>query len=449
MRFLRFSLAALVAPAAALFGMCATAHAQTAITFDSLARAVDPFFAPELVKDIRDALPQNAFDVWSYDVGDYTGDGANDFALVIRQRNDSRKRMNLYFFVDDDGTLRLIKQTTVDFVELPIEVGVAISQGTAYMTRKLKEFNWEISGYRYRDGVVMMVDKFTTAPQGNMTYETYRNFQTLEGYERYINSTDTSLVFRSDFLTTPCYNRGRDVTSGYQATARAALTRYILRGSYYWGGEGDLALNVRSAFDKDFLYFSIFVRDDEVIPVGVKDNDTTADRLELWLDMYSLGDRFRVGRRARDFRMKTDSNIYALTIALGDFGDQQARVRLSSSNNMDEMQRNAAKSIKAVASKLDSGYAVKLRIPFMLFGFNGAPLEDNEPMQFGMNVVVHDVDNPYRPEQVTTMTTSQSFDRLKPATFGSIVLLPNSSFYGESTNVFLGDLKERLNEVGY
>lgn len=449
MRFLRFSLAALVAPAAALFGMCATAHAQTAITFDSLARAIDPFFAPELVKDIRDALPQNAFDVWSYDVGDYTGDGANDFALVIRQRNDSRKRMNLYFFVDDEGTLRLIKQTTVDFVELPIEVGVAISQGTAYMTRKLKEFNWEISGYRYRDGVVMMVDKFTTAPQGNMTYETYRNFQTLEGYERYINSTDTSLVFRSDFLTTPCYNRGRDVTSGYQATARAALTRYILRGSYYWGGEGDLALNVRSAFDKDFLYFSIFVRDDEVIPVGVKDNDTTADRLELWLDMYSLGDRFRVGRRARDFRMKTDSNIYALTIALGDFGDQQARVRLSSSNNMDEMQRNAAKSIKAVASKLDSGYVVKLRIPFMLFGFNGVPLEDNEPMQFGMNVVVHDVDNPYRPEQVTTMTTSQNFDRLKPATFGSIVLLPNSSFYGESTNVFLGDLKERLNEVGY
>ncbi len=449
MRFLRFSLAALFAPAAALFCLCATAQAQTAITFDSLARAVDPFFAPELVKDIRDALPQNAFDVWSYDVGDYTGDGANDFALVIRQRNDSRKRMNLYFFVDDEGTLRLIKQTTVDFVELPIEVGVAISQGTAYMTRKLKEFNWEINGYRYRDGVVMMVDKFTTAPQGNMTYETYRNFQTLEGYERYINSTDTSLVFRSDFLTTPCYNRGRDVTSGYQATARAALTRYILRGSYYWGGEGDLALNVRSAFDKDFLYFSIFVRDDEVIPVGVKDNDTTADRLELWLDMYSLGDRFRVGRRARDFRMKTDSNIYALTIALGDFGDQQARVRLSSSNNMDEMQRNAAKSIKAVASKLDSGYVVKLRIPFMLFGFNGAPLEDNEPMQFGMNVVVHDVDNPYRPEQVTTMTTSQNFDRLKPATFGSIVLLPNSSFYGESTNVFLGDLKERLNEVGY
>ncbi len=425
------------------------ANAQSPITFDSLARSIDPYFAPELVKDVRDALPQSAYDVWGYDVGDYTGDGANDLALVIRLKNDGRKRMNVFFFVDDEGMLRLIKQSTVDFVELPIEVGVAISQGNVYMTRKLKEFNWEIQGYRYRSGVVMMVDRFTTTQQGNLTYETYRNFQTLEGYERYINTTDTAVVFRSDFLTTPCYNRGRDVTSGYQATARAALTRYILRGSYYWGGESDLALNVRAAYDKDFLYFNIFVRDDEVIPTGLNNVDTTADRLEIWLDMYSLGDRFRVGRRARDFRMRTDSNIYAMTIALGDFADQQARVRLSSSNNLDEGQRGAAKTIKAVAARADSGYTIKLRVPFGLFGFTALPIEDNEPAQFGLNVVVHDVDNPYRPEQVTSMTTSQNFDRTKPATFGSIVLLPNAAYYGESTNIFLGDLKERLDEVGY
>ncbi|MBS1911937.1 MAG: hypothetical protein JST22_08135 [Bacteroidetes bacterium] len=434
---------------ALLLGIPAVASAQSPISFDSLARVIDPYFAPELVKDIKDALPQASYDIWGYDVGDYTGDGANDFALAIRAKNDTRKRMTVYMFVDDEGMLRLVKQTPVDFIELPIEVGVAISQGNVYMTRKVKEFNWEILGYRYRDGVMMMVDKFSTMQQGNMTYENYRNFQTLEGYERYINSADTNVVFRSDFLTTPCYNRGRDVSSGYQATARAAMTRYITRGSYYWGGEGDLSLNVRSAYDKDYLYFNISVRDDEVIPVGVNNVDTAADRLELWLDMYSLGDRFRAGRRARDFRMKTDSNIYAMTIALGDFVDQQPRVRLSSSNNMDEVQRNAAKTIKAVAARTDSGYTVKLRIPFLLFGFNGVPIEDNDPVQFGMNVVVHDVDNPYRPEQVTTMTTSQDFDRSKPATFGGIVLLPNTSFYGESTNIFLGDLKERLNEVGY
>jgi hypothetical protein len=442
LRILLFTLAALSI-------LTATARAQTPITFDSLAKSIDPFFAPELVKDIRDALPQTSFDVWGYDVGDYSGDGANDFALVTRMRNDTRKRMNVYLFVDDEGMLRLIKQSIVDFVELPIEVGVAISQGNVYTTRKIKEFNWEILGYRFRDGVIMMVDRFATERQGNLTYENYRNFQTLEGYERYISTTDTTVLFRSDFLTTPSYNRGRDVSTGYQATAHADMSKYIMRGSYYWTGEKDLALDVRSAYDKDYLYFNIFVNDDQVIPVGNNGVDTAADRLEIWLDMYSLGDRFRVGRRNRDFRMKTDSNIYALSIGLGDFIDQQARVRLSSSNSMDDVQRNAAKTIKAVAVKSDSGYTVKLRLPFILFGFDGAPIEEEGLTQFGMNVVVHDVDNPYRPEEVTTMTTSQNFDRMKPATFGALVLVPSPLYYGESTNIFLGDLKERLDEVGF
>ncbi|MEP7218316.1 MAG: hypothetical protein ABI876_05340, partial [Bacteroidota bacterium] len=420
-----------------------------AITFDSLAKRIDPYFAPELIQDVRDALPQTGYDIWGYDVGDYSGDGANDISIVIRQKNDSRRKMGVYYFVDDEGTLRLVKQMMVDFVELPIEIGVAISDGAVHMTHKLKEFNWEIYGYRYRDGVVMMVDRFTTERQGTMTYETYRNFQSLEGYERYLNTADGELLFRSDFLTTPSYGRGRDVSTGYQANTIAKMSKYVMKGSYYWQNEKDLTLDTRSAYDKDYLYFNITLQDDQVIPIGLNGVDSAADRLELWLDMYSLGDRFRVGRRTRDFRMKTDSNIYALNVGLGDFIDQQAHVKLSSSNNLDERQKTAAKAIKAVAIRLDSGYTVKIRIPWALFGFETAPTEDDALTQFGMNVVVHDVDSPYRPEEETVLTTSQNFDRMKPATFGSLVLIPNNLYYGESINIFLGDLKERMQEVGY
>ena len=64
-------------------------------------------------------------------------------------------------------------------------------------------------------------------------------------------------------------------------------------------------------------------------------------------------------------------------------------------------------------------------------------------------VVVHDVDNPYRPDETTTIATSQGFESTKPATFGSLVIVPESRHYGESLNIYLGDLKERLEEVGY
>jgi len=424
-------------------------RAQNAIALEELEQRIDPYFAPELVQDIKDVLPQSGVEIWGYDVGDYSGDGANDFVLAFRQKGESRRKVAVYFFVDDEGILRLIKQMQTDFIELPIEVGVAITEGKAITTRKFKEANWEILGYGYRNGVVMLVDRFTTDRQGQYVYETYRNFQSLEGYERYINAVDTTVLFRSDFLTIPSYARGRDVSSGYQATADARMSRYILRGSYYRSDDRDLTLFARSAYDDDYLYFNIIVRDDEVVAPGLNGVDSTADRLELWLDMYSLGDRFRVGRRARDFRMKTDSNIYAFTISLGDFVDQSARVRIASSNNFDDIQMNAAKLIKGVAIKSDSGYTVKLRIPFALFGFSAPPFDERGLTPFGANIIAHDVDNPYRPEETTTITTSQNFDRTKPATFGALVLVPKNDFYGESTNIHLGEMKERLQEVGF
>jgi hypothetical protein len=425
-------------------------HAQDPLSFQDFAARVDPYFAPELVQDVKEALPQTPFDVWGYDVGDYSGDGNNDLVVSIRQKNDTKKRMNVFFFVDDEGMLRLIKQSTVEFVELPIEVGVSISQGNAYMMHKLKEFKWEVYGYRFKSGVMMMVDRFTTDRQGQLTYETYRNFQSLEGFERYLNTTSNEVAFRSDFLTTPSYERGRDVSTGYQSTTSATLSKYVQSGSYYWHGDSDCSFDVRSAYDNDFLYLNIFVRDDSVISPGVNDADTTADRLEIWLDMYAAGDRFRAAHRTRDFRMKTDSNIYALTVTLGDFLDEQPHVKISTSNDLDEDQTSAAKKIKTVAARLDSGYTVKIRIPFRLLGFDRPPIGEEEDLtEFGMTVVVHDVDNPYRAEETTTITTSQDFEKTKPATFGAIVLVPPTHYYGEAVNIFVGDLKERLQETGF
>jgi hypothetical protein len=431
--------------------LCAAgaAQAQTSITFEEFAKRIDPYFAPELVGDIKDVLPQNPFDVWGFDVGDFSNDGANDLAIAIRMRNDRGRKITAYYFVDDQGIMKLVRQMSYDFVELPVEVGVSIYKGNFYITRKLKEFHWEIFGYTYRDGVVMMVDRFTTEQQGSLTYETYRNFQTLEGYERYLNTNDEQQVFRSDFQTTPAYNRGRDVSSGYATTTSVRFSKFIIGGSYFWTGEEDAAIEARSAYDDDYLYFNIRVIDSHVVGLPVNNIDTTADRLVIWLDTYTLGDRFRVGRRSRDFRMKTDSNIYAFTVALGDFLDIETSVKVSTSNLLDDVQNQAIRNIKAVALKQDSGYVVKIRIPFQFIGFPKAPVDDSAITSLGMTIVVHDVDNPYRPEETTVIATGQNFEEAKPATFGAVMLVPPSLHYGEATNIFLGEIKERLQDVGF
>ncbi|MBX7216258.1 MAG: hypothetical protein K1X90_04750 [Candidatus Kapabacteria bacterium] len=425
------------------------ASAQEAITFEQLAERMDPYFAPELVQDVRDALPQAPYDVWGYDVGDFTGDSAYDFAVCFRLRADNKRRIQVYFFIDEEGIMQLVKQSTVGFVELPIEVGVTISKGTASIARKQSPTEWSIEGYRYRDGVIMLVDDFTTTQRGNTTHEEYRNYQTLEGNDRYRNTNTGEAIFETGFMTIPSYSRGRDVSSGYQANSTTQMSRFVQSGSYYWTGAQDLSFNVRSAHDNDFLYFNIFCHDDHVVVNPPKENDTAVDRLEIWLDMYTLGDRLRVGKRSRDFRTKTDTNIYAFDVGLGDLLDKPATVQPRTSNYLDPEQTAAAKRIKAVATKADSGYTVKIRIPWAFLGFAERPAADSLLTEFGATVVIHDMDNIYRPEEITAMASSEKFEDAKPATFGALVLVPDNRHYGDAENIFLGEVKERLEEVGF
>lgn len=425
------------------------ASAQEAITFEQLAERMDPYFAPELVQDVRDALPQAPYDIWGYDVGDFTGDSAYDFAVCFRLRADNKRRIQVYFFIDEEGIMQLVKQSTVGFVELPIEVGVTISKGTASIARKQSPTEWSIEGYRYRDGVIMLVDDFTTTQRGNTTHEEYRNYQTLEGNDRYRNTNTGEAIFETGFMTIPSYSRGRDVSSGYQANSTTQMSRFVQSGSYYWTDAQDLSFNVRSAHDNDFLYFNIFCHDDHVVVNPPKENDNAVDRLEIWLDMYTLGDRLRVGKRSRDFRTKTDTNIYAFDVGLGDLLDKPATVQPRTSNYLDPEQTAAAKRIKAVATKADSGYTVKIRIPWAFLGFAERPAADSLLTEFGATVVVHDMDNIYRPEEITAMASSEKFEDAKPATFGALVLVPDDRHYGDAENIFLGEVKERLEEVGF
>ncbi len=424
------------------------ARSQQSITFDQFANQIDPYFAPELVQDVRDALPQSPFAVWVYGVGDYTGDGVNDLALTIRKKSDNHRNIDVYFFVDDEGVLMPIRHEVLQFVELPIEVGVSINNGNVYTVQKLKEYDWQMLGYQYRDGVLMMVDKFITEPHGRMVRERYRNYQNLDTWQRYLTIPNGDSVFRSQFLTVPSYSRGRDVSAGYTATATAQLSRYVIDGNYYWKGPDDASAAVRSAYDDEFLYLNVHVRDDSVVPGGTDPGDTAVDRIDVWLDMTMSGDRFEDHHPGK-FRFETDTNIYALYLTPGDFINKPAMIRTASANALDREQTAATHRLKAVSIRDDDGYSIKARIPWALLGFPAPPVLDDELMEFGMTVLVHDVDNRYRPEETTTLSTSIDFDSTKPATYGALVLVPDSLHYGYSENVFAEDIRERLQQVGF
>ncbi|MFZ1571886.1 MAG: hypothetical protein WAT89_04025, partial [Candidatus Kapaibacterium sp.] len=89
-----------------------------------------------------------------------------------------------------------------------------------------------------------------------------------------------------------------------------------------------------------------------------------------------------------------------------------------------------------------------LRIPFAFLGFNKPPLE-SKPIEYGLTIVVKDIDNPYKQGELTVMASSQNFDQSQPASYGGILFIQDKQYYGSSNNILTEIIRTRLKEVGY
>ena len=113
-----------------------------------------------------------------------------------------------------------------------------------------------------------------------------------------------------------------------------------------------------------------------------------------------------------------------------------------------KFQKEASAWIKASSSLSSDGYIVKFRIPLLLFGFDGPPIEEKKLTRFGCTVVVHDIDNRYRPEEETRIATS-NFNPSESNTYGALFLVPQDMWYGEMLNIYRDEILKYLTELGY
>ncbi len=418
------------------------------MTFDEFKTRLVPYFAEELIDDIKRQLPQGTdYRVWGWDVGDFSGDGFVDVAFSIRQASEKKSIMNVYLFADIDGFLTNIGRFNYPFVEVPLEVGVVIKENSCFVLQKYEQFHWSMTGYRFDNGSLLVLDSFLTARDRDMTHESYRNYQTLLGYEKYEKTRSGEEEFKTEFITVPSYPRNRQVYKGYAQDAVSNLVRFVPKGAYWWSGEDDAALRARSAYDREFLYFSIAITDDKVI-TAEKEGEPS-ERVEIWLDVNTSENRFvrQAGKRT-EFRTTADSGLFSFSITPGNFTNLAASVKISSTDELDDIQRDQVSLVNAIASPTDSGYVVKIRIPFRLLGFEGVPLEDAGTTEFGCSIAVYDIDNFFRPEEETLIATSH-FDSMNPASYGTLLLMPGHETYGESTNIYTDPLAERLRDIGF
>ena len=178
-----------------------------------------------------------------------------------------------------------------------------------------------------------------------------------------------------------------------------------------------------------------------------------ADNIEIWLDIKPPDNNEKdiVEALQNKNSLKTDEEkgIFNFKISLGDFLEKKAFVReVSSSDKLYKFQKEASAWIKASSSLSSDGYIVKFRIPLLLFGFDGPPIEEKKLTRFGCTVVVHDIDNRYRPEEETQIATS-NFNPSESNTYGALFLVPQDMWYGEMLNIYRDEILKHLTELGY
>jgi hypothetical protein len=427
--------------------------AQSGMSINEFQKKLEPFFANDLIADLKKQLPQGSeFSVWGWDVGDFSNDGFSDVAFTVKIRAEKQKILQVYLFVDVDGFLTKVGQFSYKYIEIPLEIGIYIKNEACYITKKRKQFHWSVTGYTFDNGTLVQLDNFTTEKINDYTRESYKNYLTLQNTEKFIPSGNELKRFYSSYLTIPSYNRGRIIYKGYSIDAESNYVEYVSKGAYYWTGTKDASFIVNSAYDEQYLYMTVKVRDDIVVPTRC--DSCLGDFIEVWFDLSHndlKDDRFIIHdeKKKLTFEEPLISGIYSFKVYPGNFYDQKAFIKeLSTTDSLDADQNAAIKQIKAVSSIRPDGYELKFKIPFALFGLKETPVYPAKITEIGCTVILHDIDNEYRLEEETVISSS-IFDSENPLTYGLLLLIPQDMWYGDASNIYKDDILKNLFELGF
>ncbi len=423
--------------------------AQSGITFGEFAKRLETYFDKEMIQDIAKSLQDvDKSTIWGWDVGDYSGDGNLDVAFTYRINGEKKNVVYLDLFVDIDGYFVKVGEFPYQFIDLPLEVGASIKNGVCYVTQKIANANWKMDGYQLVDGSLILRNDYSSEKLDFYTIDKKNDYYNLKNSEKIYENTKGMEKYSRSYYVIPCYNRGRLIYHGFSDVVKVDDIDFVTKGAYYWDGPKDANFEVSSAYDQEYVYFQIKVYDDNVV---VKKCDSCAgDYVSLWFDALNVGDtlqRYQIKDKNLTILNQLSKSVYNFQIFPGDFVDIPAYVNTFSNDILTSLQQVSASHIKVAANKIDSGYVVKIKIPYEIL--------DIDPMNFtnsfyriSCTIQVHDVDNGFRPEEETVLSTSQ-FDITNASTFGTLLFVPNNDWYGRSTNIYKQDIYQTLLEFGY
>ncbi|MCU7491217.1 MAG: hypothetical protein HF300_06190 [Ignavibacteria bacterium] len=398
--------------------------AQT-ITFDEFLTISKGSLNRDALLEMKNILPKN-FAITALDYADFSGDGKNDLAIAVRPLNRHDRTIYVYMFCDSLKHYTLVHADTMKFVVLPIEIGFSISNRVCYITQKIEDKSWAITGYSFVKNELALVDYYRTQvkPLNKKTdigLERYNNYRNLEAFTGYYDVNTLNEYKKTKYFYHPVYALKRNVYSGYDrsvAIDKSWLWDNSKPGlSPSWG-------NVTISQDET-------QKDDPEMVIDLTLNRNFLSGIdslllnELTICFDRSAERLIKGatRRGEKFRESADEDVARINVSFTASNPSQARIVTSIGSNY---RLKRASEIR-LSGKKSGDLTFRLRLPMEML--NIAP-NMNEIGTFislalkakdGSDILLKDSDGDYD----------------DPSSYARMVLLGEGEYYGNiQTNRF-------------
>ncbi len=439
--YLRF---APLACALCLFAGQAQGAPADSLEFSQFAKKLSAIFSDQKIRSIISKLPDNV-KIYGYDIGDITGDDRVDVVLSAGPDDNRNKILTIYFFINGPEAFALRKTMSVPYYGEPIEVAFSIERGICYLTRKIGEFRWSVTGYRIDDLIFRMVDRWETRRLNTGTNlvkigcDSYDNFETLRSTEHFFRPSDNKSWWKASFSTLPAYHALQRIPEIYPVLLADTIPANILSGSSSWFGPDDLSFEIGARYDSTELVLTAFITDDVLFPAADPDS---GDAMEFWFDV-SGRKKVEATAATHIIRGEEAKEVCAVRLRMGDGAGRKPSVAFDDERLKPE-QKALLRALRwSVTPLTDGRYKAELKLPMGLFRAC-----DRNDGAAGFTAVYYDRDNPRHPEWITVTATSDQFIPGSPKTFGALRFIPRGEYYGGIEYLNAWALLERMKKAG-
>ena len=184
--------------------LCPVLHLSQTISFDEFIESGKNALNTKALQTVKNSLPDDII-ITADDIGDFSGDGKNDFAIAYRYQHSRDKNILVNLYCDSLSSYVQIFSDSLQFYELPIEIAFNISQNVCYITQKLEDKSWKIVGYSFYKNEFKLVDSYVTEVKSisrrfQFGEEDYINYSDLTSFTGYFDLNSIEQFKKTKFL---------------------------------------------------------------------------------------------------------------------------------------------------------------------------------------------------------------------------------------------------------